>query len=457
MRQKSDAVLSFEWLESSNASAPKIVKTHRAKYKRVSAILDESPALLDLAARDLSALSQGGRKGRRAVYTAENLLRALIVHTIEEDDLRGTVVRIADSPFLQDFLRLGNRPVMDFTFLDKAFKVIRPETWKKINEVFAKYAVETKRIDPSAIRVDTTVTETTIHYPTDSSLLWDSWRVLARLLREGRALAPTLCEHRFHDRLVKRAFHRIVRYSRSPAKKRKRLVEHCWRELIAHVRWIADIASEFRRQNRSHAEMAVQGICDEIESFLGSVRTVISTAERANVLGETVPASERVFSLFEPHTELICRGKVRKPVEFGHVVMLSQTKGKFISDYHVMEHRIPDQQLGPVSVENHERLFGEAPDVLAADKGFNPNAPVRTVLEAKVKTLAVPRKLSDWAEVIGAVWQRFRAGIEGTISVLKRAYRLLRCPYRGFKSFAASVGLSIFCHNLVLLARPPGK
>lgn len=457
MRQKSDAVLCFEWSDASNASMPKIVRTHRGKHKRISEILDENRELLDLAARDLKVLSQGGKSGRGAVYTAENLLRALIVHTVEGEALRDTIVRIAESPFLQDFVRLGNRSVMDFTFLDKAFKAIRPETWKKLNEILGRYAVETKRIDPSAVRVDTTVTETTIHYPTDSSLLWDSWRVLARLLRAGRALAPELCEHRFHDRLVKRAFHRIVRYGKSPAKKRKRLVAASWRELIGHVRWIVDVASEFAVRSRSHAELAVQGVGVEIEGYLGSVRTVLSTAERANVQGETVPASERVFSLFEPHTELISRGKSGKPVEFGHVVMVAQTKGKFISDYEVMEHRIPDQRLGLASVENHERLFGEAPDVLAADKGFNPRSPERAALEEKVKTLAAPRKLSDWAEVIGEAWQRFRAGIEGTISVLKRAYRLLRCPYRGFKSFAASVGMSIFCHNLVLLARPPGR
>ncbi len=94
---------------------------------------------------------------------------------------------------------------------------------------------------------------------------------------------------------------------------------------------------------------------------------------------------------------------------------------------------------------------------MVADMGFNPKAPAREALEEKVETLAIPRKLSDWAEVIGSVWQRFRAGIEGSISVLKRAYRLLRCPYRGFKSFSASIGLSVFCHNLVLLAGPPGK
>jgi IS5 family transposase len=456
MRQKRDNVLCFEWA-SDDSSELKIVRAHREKYKRISAVLDETPVILDLAAQDLKSLSQGGRNGRAAVYTAENLQRALIVHTVEGLDLRSTIILISGSPFLQDFVRLGNRPVMDFTFLDRAFKAIRPATWKKINEALAGHAAKTKRIDPKAIRVDTTVTETTIHYPTDSSLLWDSWRVLARLLREGRSLAPEWAgAHRFHDRKTKRAYHRIIRYGRSPAKARRRMVRRCWEELIGRVRWIAALAEDFALRSRSHPDPAVQSVGAEIQGFLRSIRVVISTAERANLKGETVPARERVFSLFEPHTELIARGKSHKPVEFGHVVLLSQTKEKFISDYEVMEHRVPDPQLSAVCVANHERLFGEAPEVLAGDKGFNPKAPERAALEEKIGTLAIPRRLSDWAEVIGSVWQRFRAGIEGSISVLKRAYRLLRCPYRGFKSFASSIGLSVFCHNLVLLAAPPG-
>jgi IS5 family transposase len=456
MRQKRDNVLCFEW-SSDDASALKIVRMRREKYKRLSAILDENPILLELCARDLKTLSQGGRKGRSAVYTAENLQRALIVHTIEGLDLRGTVILISECPFLQDFLRLGNRPVMDFTFLDKAFKAIRPETWKKVNEALGERAKETGRIDPKAIRVDTTVMETTIHYPTDSSLLWDGWRVLARRLRRGRALAPELCEHRFHDRLVKRAYHRIVRYGKSPAKGRRRMVRKCWTDLIAHVRWIAGIAEEFCARSRASWDWEVLGLADELRGYLPSLRAVISAAERTNLLGETVPARERVFSLFEPHTELISRGKSHKPVEFGHALLLAQTREKFICHYQVMEHRIPDPYLTASAVEQHERLFGHPPKVLTGDHGFNPEASVRAALEEKVETLAIPRRLSDWAEVIGSLWQRFRAGIEGSISVLKRAFRLLRCPYRGFRSFAASVGLSIFCHNLVLLARPPGK
>src|SRR3990170_5387021 len=113
MRQKRDAVLCFEW--SDDDSALKIVRDRRREYKGLSAILDENPSILALAHRDLQVLSRGGRKGRRADFTSENLLRALIVHQIEGEGLRETVIRIAESPFLQDFLRLGNRPVMDFT------------------------------------------------------------------------------------------------------------------------------------------------------------------------------------------------------------------------------------------------------------------------------------------------------------------------------------------------------
>jgi IS5 family transposase len=454
MRQKRDAVLCFEW---SGDAALKIVKDRRKGYKKISALLDENPEVLDLAHRDLlGLLSEGGRRGRRADFTSENLLRALIVHQIEGEGYRETVILIAESPFLQDFLRLGPRPVMDFTLLCRAFGAIRDETWKRINALFAVYARDHRRIDPSAIRVDTTVVETTIHYPTDSSLCWDGWRLLARSLKEAHRISHELCPHRFHDGKVKKLHLYITRYVNSKNKSRRRDVKTWWRTLIARVACIVAVAEGFLARSVGHPDPEVQALGDEIARLLPLVRTVLSTSARANLQGETVPASERVFSLFEPHTELIKRGKARKPVEFGHMVMLSETREKFITDYEVMEHRIPDSALAEVCIDRHERLFGEAPEGMTADTGFNPDAEKREALEARVETLAIPRKLSDWKALIGPLWQRFRAGIEGTISVLKRAYRLLRCPYRGFKHFASSVGLSVFCHNLVLLADWPG-
>ena len=457
MRPKAEPIIHFEWHDETEVAPLKIVREFRRKYKRISELLDAHPESLSVADVDLKKLSQGGKKGRKAGFTSENLLRALIVHTIEGLSLRRTAVLISESPFLQDFVRLGNRRPMDFTFIDRAFKAIGPETWKAINRALARDAAAAGEIDPSRVRVDTTVTETTIHYPTDASLLWDSWRTLSRLLRRGRALAPELCLHRFHDAKVKKLHLRIGRFRGSRNKSRKRLVQKCFATLIARTAWIAEIAEGFQAAARETGDIELMGIALEIEGFLPAIRTVLDTSERANLKGESVPARERVFSIFEPHTELIRRGRSGKPVEFGHAVLLSQTPGKFIVDYEAMEHKIADSHLSRVVVESHEELFGEAPEVLTGDTGFNPKAEERAALEKKVETFAVPRKLSDWNGVINAMWQKFRAGIEGTISVLKRSYRLFRCPYRGFKSFAASVGLSIFCHNLVVLARPPSR
>jgi len=168
-----------------------------------------------------------------------------------------------------------------------------------------------------------------------------------------------------------------------------------------------------------------------------------------------VPAAEKIFSLFEPHTELIKRGRRHKPVEFGHAIWLGQTRGKYITQYGVMEKKIPDNQLPERILEKHESTFGVVPETLAADKGFRGNAEAMEALRKKVKVVAIPERLKDFVDESFVRLQHFRAGIEGSISVLKRAFGLVRCQYRGFKSFAAHVGLAVFCHNLVLLATSP--
>ena len=235
MRLKADPQRYFDW---SVASRAKVVLEYEEKYDRISALLDENPLFVDLIHRDLKPLSKvrpQNRRGRNADFTSENILRALIVHQIEGTSLRDTVVRISHSPFLQQFLRLGVRRVMDFTFLDKCFKLIEAETWRRLNEALWAYAVEQGQLDDSRLRVDTTVVEANIRWPTDSSLLWDSWRTLYRLFKEVREIKPTAIPHRFHRKKAKRLHLLITRYASSPSKRRQRVVRHCQRELLLEV------------------------------------------------------------------------------------------------------------------------------------------------------------------------------------------------------------------------------
>lgn len=453
MRQKRESVLSFV---GNDDELPQTVREYREKFKGISVALDLVPEVLDLVHRDLLKLTEGGRKGRSADFSSETILRSLVVMTVEGLSYRETVVRIADSAFLQDFIRTRKKPVMDHTFLSKCFKAIRPQTWKRVNELLAAHCVQEGCVDPSVIRTDTTVVESNIHWPTDSSLLWDTWRVASRILQRGRTEEPSFVPHRFHDRKIKRLYLNITRYHASKSKARKRLVKRSFRTLIQRVVWIVGIAQEFCHFAQSSLSLKLMGLGLELSAFLPAMRQVVEQASRAQLDGEKVPAKERVFSIFESHTELIKRGRRHKPVEFGHAVLLCQTREKFITDYEVFEHKPADCDLTVKVIDRHEDLFGEAPEVLAGDKGFCPDADTYEELEERVDTLAIPRRMRDFADAAMTAWQAFRAGIEGTISGLKRAFRMARCYFRTFKSFQASIGLGVFCHNLIVLA-PTGE
>jgi IS5 family transposase len=449
MRRKAEAVLSFE---SSDDGLPKIVRDYRARYRAISQVLDANPEILAAVHKDLAKLSQGGARGRSGDYTSENILRALIVQHIEGLPFRDAVIRIAGDPFLQDFLRMRKRAVMDYSFLDKCFLAIQPRTWRRVNELLGRHGVAEGKVSPGVIRADTTVVDANIHHPTDASLLWDTWRVASRLLGRAREILRESVPHRFHDRKIKRLFLYVTRYIKSTSKARQRKVKRQFRTLIERVGWIVEIAEEFceKQAKSSHFELAAVAL--ELKAYLSAMKTVVATARRAQIDGERVPAAERVFSIFEPHTELIQRGRREKPVEFGHKVLLCQTAEKFITDYEVYRKQQADCNLTESVIERHEKLFGSRPKVLAADKGFCPAEEKFQELAKQVDTLAIPRRLQDFMDKMLAHWQAFRAGIEGTISGLKRAFRLVRCFFRRFKGFQSAVGLGVFCHNLIVLA-----
>ena len=449
MRRKKEVVLSFE---SCDDGMPKVVRDYRSRYQRFSQILDANEDIFSAIHQDIQGISTGGPTGRGGDYTTENIFRALIVQQCEGLSFRDVVIRIGNEPFLQDFLRMRKKAVMDFTFLNKCSVAIRPETWQHVNELLGQYGVAQDMVHPNVIRTDTTAVDSNIHYPTDASLLWDAWRVAARLLVRGRDLDPASCPHRFHDRKIKKLYLYITRYISSTSKKRQRRVKASFRTLIERTERIVAIAEGFCASAATHGNVDLASVALELKAYLPAMKTVTDTTRRAQLNHETVPARERVFSIFEPHTELIKRGRRGKPVEFGHKVLLCQSVEKFITDYHVYEKQQADCALTESVITRHKRLFGTAPEVLAADKGFCPDSETYAELEQKVGTLAIPKRMQDFADKVLAHWQAFRAGIEGIISALKRAFRLVRCYFKGFKGFASAVGLGVLCHNLIVLA-----
>ena len=453
MRTKS---INQRYFDFSEPSSLKVVKTYRRKYQALSDLFDENPRLLVLAHRDWAMLLSHSNKGRRSGFTSEQLLRSLVVTFIEQLSYRDTVIRIDTSEFLRHFARLGSGSTMDFSLLSKAFCLLSAETVAAMNQVLNAYAVSEGKINGEQHRLDTTVYEANIHYPTDSSLLWDSFRTLARLVRGIQRELPELdLRHRFHDKKVKKLYTFIGRNAASQSKATQRKVKQHYRVLIGRVRWIHRMG---------------QGVLDQVASagyespdlahYLPLVHQIVTQADQRVLQGIKLGADEKLYSLFEEHTELIKRGKAGKMIEFGHKILLAQTSEKFIHHYQVMAKRREDKDLLEPALEAHKDLFGRYPELVAADKGFYESMKQIAVLEDKIRTVSIGKKgrrnPQEQARERSAAFvegQRFRAGVEGSISVLKRAFHLRRCLFKGFKNYAASVGLAVLCHNLVLLTR----
>jgi IS5 family transposase len=451
-----------------------LTRQYYAKYQAISRILDESPEIVAEAHRDLAhALEQTTQRspkgGGRFRYTSDTILRVLIVQSVEGLSLRQTVVRIDDSPALRQFCRLGSKRMLDFTTLDKLKNALRPTTWERINRRLAEAAVRAERITSEALRLDTTAVETNIHWPTDSSLLWDSYRVLARLIEQAREIDPRAAgSGRLHCRRAKREALAIARKAAKRGQQAEAL-KPLYRGLMGRVEalcdWALTVAQALvqgiegaRYDILAHAR--AEALVEEIAYYHELALQVLDQARRRVLQGESVPNAEKLFSLFEPHTELLKRGKAGKDIEFGHMIQIQQVREKFITGYEVYDRKPVEHELVRPALETHRALFGALPKELSADKGYYESREAIGTLQKRIAVVSIgkkgkrtPEETERERDPLFRHAQAFRAGVEGTISFLKRVLRLARCFNRSWEHFVATVGQTVFAHNLLVLAR----
>jgi IS5 family transposase len=443
-----------------NPPSLKITQEFYAKYDRISHLLDENPGVLDLVHGDLEPLAKMEGAGCSR-YASDTVLRLCVCQVIEGLSLRETTVRVDTCGALRRFVRIDGGSMMDYSTFCRLRNAITPETWQKINQTLAQYAVTQEAISAESLRLDTTAVETNIHWPTDSSLLVDVFEVVKRDLDKARKLGVELLEgRRFHVNGVRKIDLRIVRKSGRRGAAPKDL-KPLYKRLIRQVEDILSFAGSVAKYLRNPASSGLhdEELAARLIEFQVLGAQVVSQARRRVIEGESVPNDEKLFSVFEPHTELLKRGKAGKPVEFGHMIQIQQVEEKFITDYGVFDQKPVEPQLLETALDSHRTLFGVDPTRLAADKGyFEQN--VVTELEKRIATVSIAKKGKRTAEQLEREHdpvfrhaQRFRAGVEGTISFLKRVLGLSRCFTKGWAHFQATVGASIFTHNLLILAR----
>jgi len=422
----------------------------------VSQILDANPHVLELVYQDLVKTSSPdtGRQG----MTAEQVLRSAILKQYRELTYEELAFHLEDSDAFRTFSRLDMGQYPSKSILQENIKMIREETWEAIHSEILDYARQEKIEKGRTVRVDSTAVETNIHHPTDSTLLSDGIRIITRWLKEGKELAPAP-SYQFsdHRRVVKKRLMTILNT-------RKDVIRHgAYKDLLYYaglVRGYAMAAIPHLVSYEGHTLADTFTGCELARKLERAVRIlgrVIDQTERRVFKGESVPASEKIVSFFEDHTDIIVKG--RRYTEYGHKVFLTGGGSNMILGCLIERGNPADTDEYQPLLLKHEEQYGRMPRQVTADGGFASKDNLAFAKKNGVKDAAFAKKRGlTVLDMAKSSWvykklRNFRAGIEAGISVLKRAFGLDRCNWTGWEGFKRYVWSNIVSYNLLVLAR----
>lgn len=429
----------------------------------ILAFLDDHAALVEQVRQDLVRGLKNPNTGRDGI-TPVQTLRSLLLMRIKNWDFRELRERINDGYTLRIFTDFDSHRVPKHDAFNRAFNRLTPATLQVINQAVVEAAVQLGLEDGKRLRVDTTVVETNIHFPTDATLLWDTVRTVTRLVEDLHKILPGGVQG-FTNR-TRSARRRMQALERMTAQERHTQQEPKYRELLritaqvlTNARQVVQKAARVKRIDVVAGAMVGQ-LCQQITEYCQLGDRVIDQTRRRVIDGEQVPAEEKLYSIFQDHTALIKRGKVRKPVEFGHKVFLAESAQGLITDYQVLEGNPADTSQVPASLERHQQIFHGAPDLYAADRGFYSAENLDACQKAGVSQVSIPQrggqKTAEREQLEHSAafkkGQRFRAGIEGRISVLFRGRGMKRCRAHGRERFEVLVGAAVLANNLLRIA-----
>jgi IS5 family transposase len=446
------------------AVVPKLAADFEPELRELDRLLDDDVLFqrvkADLAGRSPHSLSRG-----RHSTPVEVIVRLLVVKRLYRWSYEQTEHFVADSLVLRQFCRLYWEAVPDDTTLLRWAQWIGPQTLEQLNARVVELARCWRVTRGRKLRVDSMVVETTIHHPTDSRLLGDAVRVLSRLLRRAKRVLGEQAGlgqqwFRTRTRSVRRLAQQVHRLARRKGEAAAEAMQAVYARLIGIAQRSSRQAARVRAALAERAEGTAQRLVQQFTHFLPLVDQAIAQATRRVLHGERVPASAKLVSLFEPHTQVIQRHKPGRAVEFGRKLWLDEVDGGLISRYALLAQPGQDQPYLADSLAGHRERFGHPPGLLAGDRGVYSAANERLAEQAGVQRIVLPatgkpsaarrqQERSGW-------WRRgfrFRAGIEGRISVLRRGFELDRCREHGEGGMARWVGWGILAHNLTKIAQ----
>ena len=420
----------------------------------------EDEELIDVVYQAQGARHEHSATRGRAQTPAETVLRLLLLKHVRNWGFDTLEREVNLNLAYRDFARIGLGKVPDAKTLARIAQALGGEVISQLHERLVKMAQERGVVRGRKMRVDTTVVETNIHYPTDSSLLGDGARVLTGTLKKIEKQAGKLKRKvRDRTRSVNKRVVAIATASRHKGEAGEQKRKREYRDLLRLTRQILNDAARVLEEIEPRRKPRLRALGVQFGSMAAQVKQVVKQAQ-ARVFQGITQLPGKIVSLFEPHSEIIRKGKASKPTEFGKLVQLAEAENQIVTQYQVFETRPSDRHLLTDAVEEQTRRLGRVPRWVAADAGYYAQSHEKALQERGVKWVAVPNRNTTSAErkkLEKRRWfkkaQAWRTGCEGRISVLKRRHGLHRCLYRGLEGMKRWVGLGVLADNLINMGK----
>jgi transposase, IS5 family len=424
------------------------------ELEMISKILDDTSTIYDHVLQDLNGdlKVERHRTGANGM-SAEQVARAAIVMKLFNFTYEDLAFHISDSRSLRRFCRIG---IFDKGFkksaLNQNIKRIRPETWELISQDLLAYANDNNIEKGRKARVDCTVVASNIHPPRDSMQLYDYVRVLTRLLTQARDDFKIKIVFTDHCRRAKRRM-TAIQY----AKGEQRLAPY--KDLLKVTQKTIGYAIKAEEivSGRCSTNFELLGLLNAIKHYGDLARQVYDQTYRRVIQGESVPADQKVFSIFEDHTDIII--KDRRGKHYGHKICLTGGASNLILDCVILEGNPADSGLVEQMLDRQNQVYGRYPLKVALDGGFASKGNLCTAKAKGVKDVCFAKKRGlEETDMCRSYYvykklRQFRAGIESGISWLKRSFGLTRCTWKGFLSFKSYVLSSVVAANLLTISR----
>ena len=425
----------------------------------------EDEKLYRMIKKDLSQRRPKTMQTGRNSTPVDVILRMLVVKRLYGTSYEETERQVSDSLRLRQFCRVYLNAVPDDTTLIRWANLIQPKTLEKFNQRIVQLAIERKVTSGRKMRTDGTVVESNIRPPSDGRLLADSVRVLARSVARGQTILKAakqkvLSEFEDFSQTAKGLARKIGETLRSKKEAAQTAGRQQYEKLLAMTGQTIEWALQIQKQLQKQSQQISKRLAETLNTFIPRARQVIDQATRRIMQAEQVPAAEKIVSIFEEHTDIIVRGKEAKPVEYGHKLWLNEVEGGIVSHYRVLDGNPSDEKQWKPSLQAHIKTFQHPPFQASADRGLSSDPNEKLAQDLGVRYVVIPKRgyrskarLKHEHKAWFTQGRHWHAGVEGRISVLKRAHGLGRCLNHGETGFQAWVGWGVIAGNLAVLGR----